>query len=216
MADLTTKFSGCKPFGILDKVTRTKPRTDRPFRGGRGARQRILDAAETLFYREGIHATGVERLTQQANVSKRTFYQHFSSKTELVEEYLRRIHDSGGVANERALDVEDGIPRSRLLAIFAGAPVDRLRGCPFHNAAVESAGEMPGVEDLVHAHKLKLIDRLVEVAEEAGAADPYQLGHQLAVLFEGAAALATSLNDTAPVIHARSAAEALIDAAVAD
>jgi len=55
--------------------------------------------------------------------------------------------------------------------------------------------------------------RLTDAAAEAGAADPYQLGHQLAVLFEGALALATSLNDTAAMIHARSAAEILIDAA---
>jgi hypothetical protein len=119
------------------------------------------------------------------------------------------------VANEQALDTRGTTPRSRLLAIFDGAPVDRFRGCPFHNAAAESAGEMPDVDDLVHAHKLAFIDRLVHTAGEAGAADPYRLGHQLAVLFEGAAALATSLNDTATLIHARCAAEVLIDAAIA-
>jgi hypothetical protein len=52
------------------------------------------------------------------------------------------------------------------------------------------------------------------VAAEAGAEDPYQLGHQLAVLFEGATSLSTSLNDTAPLLHARSAAEVLVEAAV--
>ncbi len=73
---------------------------------------------------------------------------------------------------------------------------------------------MPGVHAIVHEHKLQFIARLTDVAAEAGAADPYQLGHQLAVLFEGALALATSLNDTAAMIHARSAADILIDAAV--
>jgi AcrR family transcriptional regulator len=71
-------------------------------RGGRGARERILAAATTLFHREGIHATGVERLTEQAHVSKRTFYQHFPSKNDLVEEYLRRVHQAGGATSERA------------------------------------------------------------------------------------------------------------------
>jgi AcrR family transcriptional regulator len=185
-------------------------------RGGRGARERILTAATTLFHREGIHATGVERLTEHANVSKRTFYQHFSSKNLLVEEYLRRIHEAGGVPNERALEDADGSPRGRLLAIFDGSPGGRFRGCPFHNAAVEAADAMPGVDDIVHTHKLDFIARRLHTATDAGAKDPYRLGHQLAVLFEGSVALATSLNDTSPLVHARSAAEMLIDAAVVD
>ncbi|MGB8793782.1 MAG: helix-turn-helix domain-containing protein, partial [Mycobacterium sp.] len=165
----------------------------------------------TLFHREGIHATGVERLTEHAHVSKRTFYQHFSSKNDLVEEYLRRIHHAGGMPSEQAIDTAAAAPRARLLAIFDSAPGRRFRGCPFHNAAVEAAGEMPGVEDIVHAHKLDFTARLIHTATEAGARDPYRLGNQLAVLFEGATALATSLNDSSPLLHARSAAETLIE-----
>ena len=141
-------------------------------------------------------------------------YQHFPRRAQLGEEYRPGIHDTGGMPNEKALDTAGATPRSRLLAIFDGTPTDRFRGCPFHNAAVEAADEMPGVHDVVHEHKLQFIARLTEVAAEAGAKDPYQLGHQLAVLFEGATSLATSLNDTAPLLHARSAAEVLIDSAV--
>jgi AcrR family transcriptional regulator len=144
-------------------------------------------------------------------VSKRTIYQHFPSKTQLVEEYLRRIHETGGMPNEKALEASDVSPRNRLLAIFDSPPSDRFRGCPFHNAAVEAADAIPGVHDLVRQHKLQFIARLTDVATEAGARDPYQLAHQLAVLFEGAMSLATSLNDTASTLHARSAAEILID-----
>jgi AcrR family transcriptional regulator len=179
-----------------------------------GSRERILSVAGSLFYREGIHVTGVERIAEEAGVSKRTMYQHFGSKTQLVEEYLRGIHDSGGMPNEKALDAPGASPRNRLLAIFDSPPTDRFRGCPFHNAAVEAADHMPGVHAVVHEHKLQFITRLTEVAAKAGAKDPYQLGHQLAVLFEGATALATSLNDTAPLLHARSAAEVLIDSAI--
>jgi AcrR family transcriptional regulator len=177
-------------------------------------RERILAAAGSLFYREGIHATGVERIAEQAGVSKRTMYQHFPSKTQLVEEYLRGIHETGGMPNEKALDALGASPRNRLLAIFECPPTDRFRGCPFHNAAVEAADQMPGVHEVVHEHKLQFIARLTDVAAEAGAKDPYRLGHQLAVVFEGATSLATSLNDTVPLLHARSAAEVLIDAAV--
>jgi AcrR family transcriptional regulator len=179
---------------------------------GRGARERILKAAETLFYRDGIHATGMQRLTQQAKVSKRTFYQHFPSKNDAVQEYLRVIDEAGGTPCERAIDTASGTPRQRLLAIFDGAAAERFRGCPFHNAAVEAAGAMPGVEEIVRDHKLQFIERLIHAAMQAGAKDPYRLGHQVAVLFEGALALATALNDTSPLLHARSAAEALIDA----
>jgi AcrR family transcriptional regulator len=183
---------------------------------GAGARERILTAASRLFYCHGIHVTGVERIAVEARVSKRTLYQHFPSKIQLVEEYLRRIHETGGMPIERVLDVPGASPCKRLLGIFSSAPADRFRGCPFHNAAVEAADEMPGVHDIVHEHKLQFIARLTDTAAEAGARDPYQLGHQLAVLFEGAVALATSLNDTSPVVHARSAAEVLIDAAVGE
>ena len=66
--------------------------------GGRGARTRILNAASELFYFEGINATGVGRIASKASVSKRTLYQHFASKTALVEEYLRQLRQEAGEA----------------------------------------------------------------------------------------------------------------------
>jgi AcrR family transcriptional regulator len=179
-------------------------------KGGRGARQRILDAAAELFYREGINATGVERLAAESSVSKRTLYQHFPSKTAVVEEYLRGmdqriadtvIHSDGNVT-----------PRQRLLAAFDGhtVPGETFRGCPFHNAAVESAGTMPGVQDIVRRSKHGFANWLTELAGQAGAAEPRQLGNQLAVLYEGAGALATSLDDPEPWASAKKAAEVLI------
>jgi AcrR family transcriptional regulator len=185
-------------------------------RGGRGARERIERAAAQLFYRNGIHATGVELVAQQANVSKRTLYQHFPSKKDLVENYLHGFDARGGSPSEKRLEDTDLPARERLLAIFELRRSDVVRGCPFHNAAVESAGVLPNADRIVRNHKLEFTRRLIAVAREAGATDPQLLGQQLAVLFEGATAMATSLNDTAPVAHARAAAAALIDAAVAD
>jgi AcrR family transcriptional regulator len=182
--------------------------------GGRGARERIERAAARLFYRNGIHATGVELIAQEANVSKRTLYQHFASKNELVDSYLRGFEARGGPPAERRLAGTQMSPRERLLAIFELRRQEVLRGCPFHNAAVESAGSLPSTDEIVRAHKLEFTGRLIAVAREAGAADPHLLGQQLAVLFEGATAMATSLNDTAPVVHARAAAATLIDAAL--
>lgn len=184
-------------------------------RGGRGARQRILDTATDLFYREGINATGVERLASEASVSKRTLYQHFPSKTAVVKEYLRRIQQGVGDPIRPGPGAAKHTPRARILALFNSPPPGGpMRGCPFHNAAVEAAPAMPEVHDIVDEHKRNYINGLTELARQAGAANPTLLGNQLAVLYEGAAALATSLDDPAPWAHARKAAKTLIDQAV--
>ncbi|MEB4209814.1 hypothetical protein [Mycobacterium sp. 94-17] len=73
---------------------------------------------------------------------------------------------------------------------------------------------MATTDEIVRIHKREFTDRLIAVAREAGAADPQLLGRQLAVLFEGATAMATSLNDTAPAVHARAAAVTLIETAM--
>jgi AcrR family transcriptional regulator len=186
-----------------------------PTKGGRGARQRILDTATELFYRDGINATGVEKLAAESSVSKRTLYQHFPSKTAVVEEYLRGMGQL--VDNTVIHAADDEAPREQMLAAFSGHTPDgdTFRGCPFHNAAVESAGTMPGVQGIVRAAKLGFADWLTDLARQAGAANPRQLGGQLAVLYEGAGALATSLDDPEPWVRARKAAEALIDQALA-
>lgn len=186
-------------------------------RGGRGARPRILGAAIDLFYRDGINATGVERLASEASVSKRTLYQHFSSKTAVVEEYLRTIQQAVGDPIRPGPDAAGRTPRERLLALFGTpSPDGRMRGCPFHNAAVEAAAAMPEVHDIVQEHKQSCIRGLVRLAREAGATNPKLLGQQIAVLYEGAAALSTSLDDPAPWTHARKAAQTLIDQAVGE
>jgi hypothetical protein len=89
-----------------------------------------------------------------------------------------------------------------------------LRGCPFHNAVVEGAGELPEVARLAQRHKQSFRDRLVATAAEAGAADPESLGRQLAVIFEGANALAASSNDVEAFTDARQAAKTLLDIAL--
>ncbi|MER6064541.1 TetR/AcrR family transcriptional regulator [Streptomyces sp. NPDC001792] len=184
-------------------------------KGGRGARERILRAAVQLFAREGIHATGIARLTEVAHVSTRTFYQHFPSKEALVSAYVQRVESDseGPIGIEAVLERSDLSARERLLQLFADSPppVDVVRGCPLHNTAVETAGTMPEAAALVERHKREFTARLIKTAAEAGARDPETLGRQLAVLFEGARALSTSLNDRHPYQDARELAETLIN-----
>jgi AcrR family transcriptional regulator len=183
--------------------------------GGRGARQRILDTATQLFYHDGINATAVERLASEASVSKRTLYQHFPSKTAVVEEYLRTIQKGVGDPIQPGPDADKREPRARILALFDSPPPGGpMRGCPFHNAAVEAAEAMPEVRGIVHTHKRNYIKGLTTLAKQTGAANPKVLGNQSAVLYEGAAALSTSLDDRTPWMHARKAAQTLIDQAV--
>ncbi|KAA1394308.1 TetR/AcrR family transcriptional regulator [Aeromicrobium ginsengisoli] len=187
-------------------------------KGGRGAQERILRTTVELFARDGIHATGIAGLTNAAHVSTRTLYQHFSSKEALVSAYLRRLESEpdGPLHVETMLERRDISARERLLALFSVRPDDPkpntvLRGCPMHNAAVETAGTMPDVAALVEHHKRSFIARLIETAAEAGAHDPEAVGRQLAVLFEGARAMSASLNDTQPFEDAQNVATSLIE-----
>lgn len=156
-------------------------------------------------------------LIEAAHVSPRTFYVHFPTKNALVEEYLRRFESEKSIAAEAELGRDDLLPAQRLLAIFApveGDPPALFRGCPFHNAVIEGAGELPEVARLTERHKQAFRDRLVATAAEAGAADPEALGRQLAVIFEGANALAASCNDVRVFADARRAAKTLLDIAL--
>lgn len=189
-------------------------------KGGRGARERILRAAVELFARDGIHATGIAKVTAVAHVSTRTLYQHFPSKEALVSAYVRRVSEPDGPvhADETALERSDLSARERLLELFADRPAGTspepvLRGCPLHNTAVEAAGRMPEAAALVELHKREFTARLTETAAEAGAHEPETLGRQLSVLYEGARALSTSLNDPKPFQDARELAQALISQA---
>ncbi len=157
-------------------------------RRGRGARERILGASRQLFSSQGINRTGMDQLCDVAEVSKRTLYQHFGSKDELVAEYLRRFDPD---LMPFVFDREDLTPREKLLAVFdVRAPL-----CPFIGAAVEISD--PGHPARLHArdHKQAIAARLADTAREAGAANPEQLGEQLALLLDGATARTRVLND---------------------
>ena len=183
--------------------------------GGRGARERILAAATRLFLQQGINATGMAELCAEAHVSTRTLYQHFASKDDLVGAYLRRFDDERLLGTEQALARADLPAAERLRAVFTKPVLETVyRGCPFHNAAVEIADQQHPARVVVAAHKAAFLALLTETAAEAGAPDPALLGQQLAVVFEGATALSTSLGSLDPIDHARSIADLLIAGAI--
>lgn len=182
-------------------------------RRGRGARERILGAAHQLFREQGINSTGMDQLCAVARVSKRTAYQHFGSKDELIAEYLRQ-HDPDTMPE--VFDRTDLPARDRLLAMFSEpvAPTESAAPlCPFIAAAVEIADPQHPARRRARDYKKSVAARLAETAREAGAVDPELLGEQLALLFDGASARTRTLGrDTIPT--AAGIAATLIDQAI--
>ena len=163
-------------------------------RRGRGARERILSASRQLFRAQGINRTGMDQLCAVAQVSKRTAYQHFGDKDELVAEYLRQF-DPGIMA--AVFDRSDLTPRERLLAAFevpASGTQDITPMCPYIAASVELHDPQPAASRYARDYKKAIAARLAETAREAGAANPEQLGEQLALLLDGASARTRVLN----------------------
>jgi AcrR family transcriptional regulator len=153
----------------------------RGLRRGRGARERILSASQQLFRDQGINCTGMDQLCAVAGVSKRTLYQHFAGKDELIAEYLRRFDPD---ILPEVFDRTDLTPRERLLAVFdIHSPL-----CPFIAAAVEIQDPDHPARVLASDYKKAFAARLTEAAREAGAIDPERLGEQLALLLDGASA----------------------------
>ena len=166
-------------------------------------------------HRQGINTTGVEQLAAAARVSKRTLYQHFSSKDELIAAYVRGLSEKGRLSVANVFDPPDRPARERMLALFDlplgdGAPM----GCPFLKTAAELSDPQHPARVLAAQNKRDLIAALTKLAREAAAANPEGLGRQIALLFDGAQAQSVALNSREPRDCARALAATLIDAAV--
>ena len=178
----------------------------RGLRRGRGARERILSASQQLFRDQGINCTGMDQLCAAAEVSKRTLYQHFAGKDELIAEGLRQFDPD---ILPEVFDRTDLTPRQRLLAIFdIHAPL-----CPFIAAAVEIPDSGHPARTYARNYKIDFAGRLTDTARDAGASNPEQLGEQLALLLDGASARSRVLN-TDTFATAAAIAAVLIDNAI--
>jgi AcrR family transcriptional regulator len=176
-------------------------------RRGRGARERILSASRQLFRDQGINSTGMDQLCAEAQVSKRTLYQHFPGKDELIAEHLRRFDPD---VLPEVFDRTDLTPRERLLAAFdINSPL-----CPFIAAAVEVPDPDHPARVYAREYKKSLAARLSETAREAGATNPEQLGEQLALLLDGASARNRVLINAEGFATAAATAVVLIDNAI--
>ncbi|WP_436762143.1 TetR/AcrR family transcriptional regulator [Streptosporangium sp. V21-05] len=156
-------------------------------------RERLLRAAADLFYREGITATGVERLCRAAGVSKRSMYQLFETKDELVAESLA-LAGADVLADYFPGEAAALTPRERIVHVFerleeqAGDPA--FHGCPFVGTATELKDPAHPAALVARAHKRELTDFFARQAALGGADDPETLADQLTVVFDGLTARA--------------------------
>lgn len=174
----------------------------------------IVDAADRLYYAKGIQSVGMDELRSAAGVSLKRLYSAFPSKEDIVLAVMERRHElwTTGVS---ALVDDAETPRDRLLAIYdylAGwFSDDSFRGCGFINAFGELGGVSPAVATITREHKASFQDYVADLVADAGA--PASLAPQLAILAEGAQTTAAITGSPEAALHARRAAETLIDAA---
>jgi AcrR family transcriptional regulator len=121
------------------------------------ARDRILHSAHDLFYREGIRATGIDRVIAESNVSKATFYRHFPSKNDLVLAFLEYRHQQWMEWFTDSLS-RNGKGLNALVPTLAEWFKDeRFRGCAFINSVSELGGSLPDVIEISRRHKSEMV-----------------------------------------------------------
>jgi AcrR family transcriptional regulator len=179
------------------------------------ARDRILAVASNLFYKEGIHSVGIDRIIEEAGVAKASLYNSFRNKDDLVGAYLEGRRQRVTSRIEAAI-AEHSDPRDRLLAVFdaesaiiADSPYN---GCAFSSATSES--HSTSVDEATAAYRSWYRHLFTELAEAAGAGDPPRLARQLQLLYDGASQSARMDGDETAAQNARAAAEDLLDAAI--
>ncbi len=178
----------------------------------------LVETALDLFYRDGFHATGIDKVLAEAGVAKMTLYKHFRSKDELIVAALR-LHDQRfrdwfvDAVESRARK-----PRKRLLAIFTvlaeWMSSDEFRGCAFAKAAAEYGDPSNPIHLAGAEHKRRLLDYIRDTAKAAGARSPGKFAMNLMLLVEGAIATAQVTGDRDAADHARKAAKVLLADAI--
>lgn len=179
------------------------------------ARERLLAAADELFYGEGIHTVGIDRVLAHAGVAKASLYSTFGSKEELVLAYLQRRADDRFHRITGAIARHDD-PRDKILAVYdqlaQRAADPAFRGCAFVNASAEGPPGDSKVRRVCRGSRDWVRGVFTELARELGAAEPDLLGRQLLLLYDGAMLGASMTRDAAAPRDARRMAEALLEA----
>jgi AcrR family transcriptional regulator len=154
------------------------------------ARGRLLSAATHLFCKNGINATGIDAIIDEAGTAKTTLYKLFGSKTNLVHAVLESEGKQWREWFIGAIEAGGGDPQTKLARIFPALKSwfaeERFYGCPFINAVAEHDKDAKQFRNIALKHKKVVLAHIEKLAGEMGAAEPAVLAHQLALLIDGA------------------------------
>jgi len=154
------------------------------------ARGRLLSAATHLFCKNGINATGIDAIIDEAGTAKTTLYKLFGSKTNLVHAVLESEGRQWREWFIGAIEAGGGAPQEKLARIFPALKSwfgeERFYGCPFINAVAEHDKDQKQFRTIAMKHKKVVLAHIEKLAGDMGAAEPEMLAHQLALLIDGA------------------------------
>lgn len=181
-------------------------------------RDQLVDMAIEVFFRNGCHTTGIDKLLAQAGVAKMTLYAHFKSKEDLILAAAERLHERELDALKSFLEDQNLTPAQRLHATY-----DHLEqfinnsdfaGCPFQNVAVEFSDPKHPIHRVAAKHKQEAERLIADALTRAGAKDSVATARRMMLLSEGAKAMVQVTGDHSYVDAARTAGHDLLIAAL--
>jgi AcrR family transcriptional regulator len=172
-------------------------------------KQRILETATELFYKQGYHATGINQVIQEAEVARASLYQHYESKEALLAAFLNHRHDYW-FAKLKEATAHTNQPKKKILAAFDFLQVmnenENFRGCAFLNILSEVTDKDAEALAIIQNHKKELRTYLSNIL----AGEPQTLKDQVYLLFESAMVESQLFRNQWPVVEARKIVSGLL------
>jgi len=177
-------------------------------------RNELVEKALEVFYRNGFHATGMDRLVAETGISKTSMYKHFRTKEDLILATLNLRDEQFRKWLFRRMDELGSTPRGQLIAMFDALKEwfaqTGFRGCMFMKASAEYQDPEDPIYELAADHKRKILGNLCDLAARAGARNPEGLARSLILLKEGAIMAAHLKLTKSPAMEAKVAAKTLL------
>lgn len=196
------------------KAATQKRPSKRPDAPPEGARERILQTAHDLIYREGARAVGIDRIVAESGVAKMSLYRWFPSKDALIAAVLEERERNVWMIWNQNMERHKNSPLKQLRAQFESLSQviahPSTRGCAFLNVAVELADESHPAREIVRRHKTDLLNKVAELTAAAGAKQPKVLAEQLMLVADGAHASSQVLGKAGPTTQLLSIVDALL------
>jgi len=181
------------------------------------ARDRIMQAASTLFYQEGTQNVGIDRIIAESGVAKMSLYNHFKSKDALIAAWLQQRDANWREWFQETVEKQATAPAERLLAMFDALEEwfsqPDFRGCAFINSSVELVDpEHPGYQVAIE-HQQAIHNYILQLVKAAKIDNPDGVAEQLLLLVEGAIVVAMMRRSPAAAAQAKAAAAMLMQIA---